>query len=141
MLLKVVAGLISEIVLCIKEVNQKTRVAAYELLVELAQTMHERFPPPGVLGSTEDTGKPVSSRSFFCWHQMRSTALLASAHAVLQAKSRKLFACHLFVQQILQTSCGLLHAESCLLFWASCSRRCQLLTHCHTCLGLPCRRR
>ena len=31
MLLKVVAGLISEIVLCIKEVNQKTRAAAYEV--------------------------------------------------------------------------------------------------------------
>ena len=61
-LLQVVAGLISEIVLCIKEVNQKTRVAAYELLVELAQTMHERFPPPAVLGSTEGTGGPASSR-------------------------------------------------------------------------------
>ena len=86
-LLKVVAGLISEIVLCIKEVNQKTRVAAYELLVELAQTMHERFPPPGVLGSTEDTGEPVSSRLILPAPN-RGTAWLASAHEVLQAKSR-----------------------------------------------------
>ncbi len=98
MLLKVVAGLISEIVLCIKEVNQKTRVAAYELLVELAQTMHERFPPPDVLGSTEGTGEPASSRKF-CQQQSRGTALHASGHKVLLGRSLKLMARHLLVQQ------------------------------------------
>lgn len=36
----------SEIVLCVKEVNQKTRAAAYGLLVELARAMHEADPPP-----------------------------------------------------------------------------------------------
>ena len=102
-LLKVVAGLISEIVLCIKEVNQKTRVAAYELLVELAQTMHDRFPPPAVLGSTEGTGGPASSRAFcwhLCWHQSGTAALLAFPYTVLQGMSLRLVVCHPLVQQI-----------------------------------------
>jgi hypothetical protein len=41
----VVATLVSEIVLCVKEVNQKTRAAAYGLLVDLARAMHEAEPP------------------------------------------------------------------------------------------------
>ncbi len=43
---QVVAALVAEIVLCIKEVNKKTRVAAYELLVGLAHAMHAASPPP-----------------------------------------------------------------------------------------------
>ncbi len=42
---QVVATLVSEIVLCVKEVNQKTRAAAYGLLVDLGQAMHEAGPP------------------------------------------------------------------------------------------------
>lgn len=45
-IVQVVATLVSEIVLCVKEVNQKTRAAAYGLLVELAHAMHESEPPP-----------------------------------------------------------------------------------------------
>lgn len=44
--LQVVGSMVSEIILCVKEVNQKTRTAAYELLVSLAQAMHEQHPPP-----------------------------------------------------------------------------------------------
>ena len=44
---QVVARLVGEIVLCTKEVNQKTRAAAYALLVGLGQAMHEAAPPPG----------------------------------------------------------------------------------------------
>lgn len=45
-LIQVVATLVSEIVLCTKEVNQKTRAAAYALLVGLGAAMHEAAPPP-----------------------------------------------------------------------------------------------
>lgn len=41
-----VATLVSEIVLCVKEVNIKTRAAAYALLVGLAHAMHAADPPP-----------------------------------------------------------------------------------------------
>ena len=44
--MQVVAMLVSEIVLCIKEVNKRTRIAAYELLVGLARSMHAANPPP-----------------------------------------------------------------------------------------------
>ena len=42
---QVVSALVGEIVLCVKEVNQKTRAAAFELLVSLARAMHEADPP------------------------------------------------------------------------------------------------
>ena len=42
---QVVAALVGEIVLCVKEVNQKTRAAAYGLLVDLGQAMQEAHPP------------------------------------------------------------------------------------------------
>lgn len=42
-------SMVSEIILCVKEVNQKTRTAAYELLVSLARAMHEQHPPPMAL--------------------------------------------------------------------------------------------
>ena len=43
---QVVASLVGEIVLCVKEVNQKTRAAAYGLLVDLGQAMQDAQPPP-----------------------------------------------------------------------------------------------
>ncbi|KAK9845416.1 hypothetical protein WJX81_006006 [Elliptochloris bilobata] len=43
---QLVATLVSEIVLCVKEVNIKTRAAAYALLVGLAHAMHAADPPP-----------------------------------------------------------------------------------------------
>ena len=43
---QVVASLVGEIVLCVKEVNQKTRAAAYALLVGLGQAMQDAQPPP-----------------------------------------------------------------------------------------------
>ena len=49
---QIISMLVAEIILCIKEVNHKTRVAAYELLVSLAKTMHESDPPSA--GPEED---------------------------------------------------------------------------------------
>lgn len=43
---QVVASLVGEIVLCVKEVNQKTRAAAYGLLVDMGQAMQDAHPPP-----------------------------------------------------------------------------------------------
>lgn len=56
--------MVSEIILCVKEVNQKTRTAAYELLVSLAGAMHEQHPPPmPLMGEGQDadmdTGLPL----------------------------------------------------------------------------------
>lgn len=42
---QVVAALVGEIVLCVKEVNQKTRAAAYGLLVGLGSAMQQAQPP------------------------------------------------------------------------------------------------
>ena len=57
---QVVAGLLSEIVLCIKEVNQRTRVAAYQLLVGLAHAMHEAEPPQLSLANDTDMGESAN---------------------------------------------------------------------------------
>ena len=43
---QVVSALVGEIVLCTKEVNQKTRAAAFALLVDLARAMHAASPLP-----------------------------------------------------------------------------------------------
>ena len=43
---QVVSALVGEIVLCTKEVNKKTRAAAFALLVDLARAMHEAVPIP-----------------------------------------------------------------------------------------------
>lgn len=51
--------LVSEIVLCIKEVNKRTRVAAYELLVGLAEAMHDADPPPPLLNLDTDMGESL----------------------------------------------------------------------------------
>lgn len=44
--LQVVSTLVSEIILCVKEVNRRTRVAAFELLIGLAHAMDTTYPPP-----------------------------------------------------------------------------------------------
>ena len=57
--LQVVSLLVGEIILCIKEVNKKTRVAAYELLVSLAKAMHEDDPPTLNLPVDDSMGKSL----------------------------------------------------------------------------------
>ena len=68
--LQVVGGMVSEIILCVKEVNQKTRTAAYELLVSLAQAMHQQHPPPppamSKLGQDVDMDVPTGGLPL-CW--------------------------------------------------------------------------
>ena len=56
--------LVSEIVLCIKEVNKRTRIAAYELLVGLARAMHEDSPPAAAIDYDASMGI-TSSYCFF----------------------------------------------------------------------------
>ena len=56
--------MVSEIILCVKEVNQKTRTAAYELLVSLARAMHHQRPPPlPPMGQDADMD---TGQSFIC---------------------------------------------------------------------------
>lgn len=61
--LQVVSLLVGEIILCIKEVNKKTRVAAYELLVSLAKAMHENDPPTLNLPVDDSMGKSLPEPS------------------------------------------------------------------------------
>ena len=61
--LQVVSLLVGEIILCIKEVNKKTRVAAYELLVSLAKAMHENDPPTLNLPVDDSMGKSLAEPS------------------------------------------------------------------------------
>ena len=42
----VLTPLITEIILCVKEANKRTRAAAFDLLVDVATEMHEADPPP-----------------------------------------------------------------------------------------------
>lgn len=43
---QMVASMVSEVILCVKERNKATRAAAFELLVQIAHAMHEAQPPP-----------------------------------------------------------------------------------------------
>ncbi|KAL4855011.1 RRP12-like protein [Chlorella vulgaris] len=43
---QMVASMVSEIILCVKERNKQTRATAFELLVQIAHAMHEAEPPP-----------------------------------------------------------------------------------------------
>lgn len=52
---QVVATLVGEIILCVKESNKKTRVAAYQLVVEIGHALHEAQPPV-MLDDDEDMG-------------------------------------------------------------------------------------
>lgn len=50
-----VASLVSEIILCVKERNKATRATAFDLLVQIAHAMHEAEPPaPAELGGSDD---------------------------------------------------------------------------------------
>ena len=44
--MQLVASLVSEIILSVKERNKQTRATAVELLVQIARAMHEAEPPP-----------------------------------------------------------------------------------------------
>lgn len=54
---QVVASLVGEIILCVKESNKKTRVAAYGLLVEIGHALHEAQPPVMVQGEDNMGGE------------------------------------------------------------------------------------
>ena len=41
-----VASMVSEIILCVKERNKQTRATSFELLVQIAHAMHDAEPPP-----------------------------------------------------------------------------------------------
>ena len=57
---QVVSALVGEIVLCTKEVNKKTRAAAFALLVDLAAAMHEAMPIPQAAGPADSAmGEPA----------------------------------------------------------------------------------
>ncbi|PRW60392.1 ARM repeat superfamily [Chlorella sorokiniana] len=47
---QMVASMVSEIILAVKERNKQTRATAFELLVQIAHAMHEAEPPPPGLG-------------------------------------------------------------------------------------------
>ncbi len=51
---QLVATLVAEIILCCKEVNTKTRAAAFELLVEIGHAMQAARSPPAMLPSADD---------------------------------------------------------------------------------------
>jgi hypothetical protein len=46
---QVVLQFLTEVILCVKEVNKKTRAAAFDLLVKLAHAMEEASPAPNLL--------------------------------------------------------------------------------------------
>lgn len=46
--------MVGEIILCVKEANKKTRVAAYQLLVEIGHALHEVQPPVLADGGNDD---------------------------------------------------------------------------------------
>ena len=43
-----VASMVSEIILSVKERNKQTRATAFDLLVQIAHAMHDAEPPPVV---------------------------------------------------------------------------------------------
>lgn len=60
---QLVASLVGEIVLACKEVNQKTRAAANDMLVDVAHAMHESAPPsldPSTLHAASSSPPSVS---------------------------------------------------------------------------------
>lgn len=44
--MQMVAGMVGEIILAVKERNKAARATAFELLVQIAHAMHEAEPPP-----------------------------------------------------------------------------------------------
>ena len=58
---QLVATLVAEIILCCKEVNTKTRAAAFELLVEIGHAMQAACSPLAIMPSAGDAmGVPTS---------------------------------------------------------------------------------
>ena len=51
---QMVALMVSEIILSVKERNKQTRATAFELLVQIAHAMHEAEPPPAGLDQDHD---------------------------------------------------------------------------------------
>lgn len=63
---QVVASMVSEIILCTKEVNKRTRAAAYDLLVQIGHAMHEAEPPGRVDDDFDDDAMGRCSSSLGC---------------------------------------------------------------------------
>ncbi|GAB4822579.1 hypothetical protein N2152v2_009625 [Parachlorella kessleri] len=59
---QVVASMVGEIILCVKESNKKTRLAAYQLLVEIGHALHEAQPPVLIDAADEDMGEGSTAR-------------------------------------------------------------------------------
>lgn len=51
---RVITPMVTEIILCVKEANKRTRAAAFDLLLEVATAMHEAEPP--TININEDDG-------------------------------------------------------------------------------------
>lgn len=63
------ASLVGEIVLSCKEVNQKTRGAANDILVDVAHAMHDASPPsldPSACPATNMRLLPTNHLMLFC---------------------------------------------------------------------------
>lgn len=81
---QVVSLLVGEIVLCIKEVNKRTRIAAYELLVGLAKVMHEEHPPQAcfeqdaAMGWLRPPSRTLCSPHFMPWQACGPFVISAS---------------------------------------------------------------
>ena len=62
--------MVSEIILCTKEVNKRTRAAAYDLLVQIGHAMHEEEPPGRAADDSDDDamGKIRFSMIFTAWN-------------------------------------------------------------------------
>lgn len=54
---------LTEVILCVKEVNKKTRAAAFDLLVKLARAMEDANPASAVPNLDSDMGM---YRTFYC---------------------------------------------------------------------------
>jgi ribosomal RNA-processing protein 12 len=50
----VITPMVTEIILCVKEANKRTRAAAFDLLIDVATAMHEAEPP--IININEDDG-------------------------------------------------------------------------------------
>ena len=89
--MQVVGSMVSEIILCVKEVNQKTRTAAYELLVSLAKAMHEQHPPPmPPLGGGQDADMDTGLHLHCCSCLMLIVVLAVSWSSSIKARVRHL---------------------------------------------------
>lgn len=89
--MQVTSLLVGEIILCIKEVNKKTRIAAYELLVSLAHTMHETNPPPFQGISDAAMGESFCHIAYACFGHVRS--VMQTLSLLYQSRSRYVTTC------------------------------------------------